>query len=64
MRPSWRMAAGQGSAVWGSFTIGAWQKRLLRQELGARRVGAGGNPYHCWLDCALAQSGQQAADSL
>ena len=23
---------------------GAWQKRLLRQELGARRVGAGGAP--------------------
>ncbi len=46
------------------FCSGAWQKRLLRQELGARRVGAGGGPYHCWLDCALAQSSQQAADSL
>jgi len=54
MRPSWRRAAGQGRAVWGSVLFGAWQKRLLRQELGARQVGAGGGPYHCWPDCAFA----------
>jgi hypothetical protein len=47
---------------WGR--IGAWQKRLLRQGLGARQVGAGGGPYHCRPDCAFPLSGRHAADSL
>ena len=36
------------------FPLEPGKKRLLRQELGARRVGAGGGPYHCWPDCAFA----------
>jgi len=64
MCPSWRMAAGQGRAVWGILSFGAWQKAPASAGAGCQAGRGRRGPLPLLAGLCFCISGWHAADSL